>query len=111
MDDKDVALSRRRGSWKSRLSLALVAIVVLSASAAVRYFWATRSASAQSPARPSGAQAPGPARRPAAGSRSPVTASAGATAPPAAAAASGPPPKVVAAVNGEQITRDQLARE
>lgn len=110
MADKDVPFPARHGSWKTRLSLALVAIVVLSTSVAVRYFWGTQSASAQSPPNRSGAQKPSPSQRPSIRSPSTTPAAAGATAP-AAALTGGPPPKVVAVVNGEQITRDQLARE
>ncbi len=90
----------RASQWTSRLYLALGCVAVLAACVGMRHIWGPQTAIAQAPAvQVPAVQAPAPAG---------VAASAPAAKAPAQPAK---PLTVVASVNGEQITRQELAEE
>jgi len=90
-------------SWRARLSLFAAAVLILGGCLAIRYFWGAGSASAQ---QPGGRVAPATYEKPSANKQAqpkrPTTAENRALARKI---------KVMAVVNGEQITRDELAQE
>lgn len=91
---------------KMRIGMVLGFLAVVAVSVAVRYYGAADTANADSPARP--------LARPMAATQAPQQAVAQPTSQPQAPSAVQPatqPLRVVAAVNGEEITRDELARE
>lgn len=123
MSSKDAS---GRRNLKSFLSLAISALVVLAVCLAARNFWGTNPATAQAPVR----RAPQTKNRPTANPRPAATARAQAGARPVAAQPAArtasrpttrrpatssnvadPKMKVMALVNGQQVTREQLASE
>jgi parvulin-like peptidyl-prolyl isomerase len=88
-----------------RIGLVLGFLAMIAASVAIRCYWGTELAGAESPARP--------AIRSSAAAQAPQQAAIRPAATQAAAAIqpATPPMRIMAAVNGEEITRDELARE
>jgi parvulin-like peptidyl-prolyl isomerase len=93
MTDTDVRPAPRR--WKRRLAVVFSALMLVACCIAIRYFWGSEPASAEPRAAVVSNQRTQPAG-PAA---------------PADNAAAGAQPRIVATVNGDEITREELASE
>jgi parvulin-like peptidyl-prolyl isomerase len=87
-------------TWRTRLGIVLGGLAVLGVCVAIRYFWGGESASADQPRQATAQRAP---RRAAAAHPAATQA--------ASTSSSASSPGLVALVNGQRITRDELATE